>query len=293
MEDLESIKQLILEDYPQFQNVPQQVNTDGWDNLVLIMDERVVFRIPRNELSRMQLQIELQYLPRIAAVSPLPVPFYTYFSKDPGIYAGYALIPGIPFTRDVFEKCTKKQQKKIAKLLSVFLSTIHSLHVDEAISSNVHVRRQNRQSWLDLQSEVESKAAAVLEPIHKQKIQEMFAYILEEVKFDVLAKRLIHGDLSADHIMYDISGNNIGGIIDFGDLMIGDAAYDFTGILLEYGREFLDEVLEYYQPSLDNGFLERIERFYIPKVSLHHLLYGIEQGDQEVVNFVLNAIENS
>jgi aminoglycoside 2''-phosphotransferase len=283
MEALDEMIQTIYSDHPQFRNTPLQVNSTGWDNLVLIMDEWVIFRIPRDEVSRRQLQVELHFLPQIAAVSPLPVPMYTYFSKEAGLYAGYELIHGEPFTRDVFEKCTKKQQKKIAKLLGVFQSALHSLHVDEAITANVHVRRQNRQTWRNLQAEVLNKAANVLEPIHKQKIEEMFDYILNEISFDAIPKTLIHGDLSSDHIIYDPSRNNLSGIIDFGDLMIGDAAYDFTGILLEYGSSFLDEVLVHYSPPLEVNYLERIEKFYIPKIPVHQLLYGIQLGDEGIV----------
>jgi aminoglycoside phosphotransferase (APT) family kinase protein len=119
MEAFKEIIQTIYNDHPQFQNTTQRENDEGWDNLVIIMDERVVFRIPRNEISRRQMQVEMHFLPQISAVSPLPVPLYKYFSKEPGLYAGYDLIPGIPFTRDVFEKSTNKQQKKIAQLLGV------------------------------------------------------------------------------------------------------------------------------------------------------------------------------
>ena len=290
MESLEISKQLILRDYPQFRNAALRLNTDGWDNLVLIMDERVAFRIPRNKLSRKQLRVELHYLPQIAAVSPLPVPIYTFFSKEPGLYAGYELIPGQPFERKFFNECTKTQQTEIAKLIGAFLSTLHRLEINEKSNSKLPVRRQNRQSWLDLHAEVLSKAADMLNAIHKKKIDELFSYILEEIHFDELPKVLIHGDFSSDHIIYDPVRKGISGIIDFGDLMIGDPAYDFTGILLEYGRLFLDEVLEYYELPLDEAFLERIEQFYIPKGSLHQLLYAIEQGDERFVSQAIHMM---
>ena len=283
-------EKFIHNDFPQFQNTSFRVNEEGWDNLVYIVNEQVIFRIPRHASSRDQLRVEFHFLPQIAAVSPLPVPEYKYFSKEPGLYAGYDLLSGSPLSAQGLESCTKAQQKQIAAQTGSFLSVLHTLPIKEAALKTLPIRRQKRESWCRLRSEVLDKGAAYLAAAHRKKIGDIFTFILDEIDFDHLPKALIHGDFSADHILFDEADKRISGVIDFGDLMIGDPAYDFTGILLEYGRDFMDDVLAQYEPKHDEKFLERIERFYLPKVPLHSLLFGIEQGNEGMISQALDRL---
>jgi aminoglycoside 2''-phosphotransferase len=260
-----------------------RVHNEGWDNLVYIANNEVVFRIPRNELSRRQLQVELHFLPQIAEVSPLAVPEYQYFSKQTGLYAGYDLLPGEQFTAQMFETCSSDEKRHIAKQIGAFLSALHSFPLHEKDLQAVPVQKQSRQSWLDLWAEVYHKAADILQSQHREKIERMFSYILDEMDFDMLPKTLIHGDFSSDHLLFNETSKQLSGVIDFGDLMIGDPAYDFNGILREYWGEFLQEVLQFYQPGMDDKYKQRITRFYQAKIPLHGLLVGIERKDQDMI----------
>ncbi len=75
---------------------------------------------------------------------------------------------------------------------------------------------------------------------------------------------LIHGDLSSDHIFWDEKTQSISGIIDFNDLCIGDVSLDFTGIFADYGEDFVEQVLSFYDGVVDDNFKNRIS-FYEKK----------------------------
>ncbi|MBI9049770.1 MAG: aminoglycoside phosphotransferase family protein [Anaerolineaceae bacterium] len=283
MNNIQSIQKIIVKDHPQFTDATFQLNEEGWDNLVLIANEEVVFRVPRNKVSREQLLVEHCFLPEIAKISPLPVPEVQYLSQQNGLYAGYQMISGVPFERHILETCNTAQRKQSAVCLGRFLSCLHQFSYEEHENGLYTIRRQNRQAWLDLQAEVLRKAGKMLNESDRNEIEVLFDFILNDIDFDSLPKCLIHGDFSSDHILFDERQMCISGVIDFGDIMLGDPAYDISGILLCYGREFLDQVLMYYEPLLDADFMLRVEKFYVPKVPLHRLLYGIDQGDEEII----------
>lgn len=50
------------------------------------------------------------------------------------------------------------------------------------------------------------------------------------------------------------------------------------------------DVLSKYKLETDDGFLSRIEDFYIKQVHFHGLLYGIETDNQEMVERSIECI---
>ena len=51
---------------------------------------------------------------------------------------------------------------------------------------------------------------------------------------DAGPERLIHSDVTDDHLLLAPAGDRLAGVIDFGDVELGDAAYDFA-YLWSYG----------------------------------------------------------
>jgi aminoglycoside 2''-phosphotransferase len=59
------------------------------------------------------------------------------------------------------------------------------------------------------------------------------------------------------------ASRTVSGIIDFGDLAIGDPAWDFVYIYEDYGLDFLRRALHAYEPSEPRPLVERMYAFYI------------------------------
>ena len=68
--------------------------------------------------------------------------------------------------------------------------------------------------------------------------------------------KVIHSDVTEDHIYVIPERGKLGGIIDFVDVRIADPALDFAGLWL-YGRSFVEDVLGHYDHSVDDDFLDR------------------------------------
>jgi aminoglycoside 2''-phosphotransferase len=240
-----------------------------------------MFRFPRTEGGRQRLALELSLLSKLAPALPLAIPKYSYFSNETNHYAGYAMIPGRALRAAQLGSLPAEQQNLAADALGTFLSALHSFSLDD-LSNEVRPPQQIPQDWLSFRDAVLEKASSHLSHREREWVRTLFGNYME--RWGILQPRcLIHADFTDDHILFNSESGKISGIIDFGDVCIGDPAYDLAGVMLSYGWKFLQRVLQTYQVPLDEEWMARIEQFYLPKVSLHQLLYGIEMKDYQLI----------
>src|SRR5439155_24588353 len=91
---------------------------------------------------------------------------------------------------------------------------------------------------------------------------------------------LCHGDFSSDHLLVDPTCGALTGVIDFGDVAIGDPAGEFTW-RAEYGETFFERVLEAYAIA-DETFAERVA-FRIDCLPIAQIAYGVDTDQPEEV----------
>jgi aminoglycoside phosphotransferase (APT) family kinase protein len=90
---------------------------------------------------------------------------------------------------------------------------------------------------------------------------------------------LIHGDFAVEHVLVDTETGRVTGIIDFGDCGLGDPAYDVW-----------PELNPYYTRPVDGPFFVR-QRFYRRLAPFHGALFGLQTGDDKLVESSLCEIE--
>jgi Ser/Thr protein kinase RdoA (MazF antagonist) len=57
---------------------------------------------------------------------------------------------------------------------------------------------------------------------------------------------LLHNDFRDDHVYIDRRTGNVTGIIDFGNVALGDPFDDFVLLLLRMGEDFVEQLLAFY-----------------------------------------------
>jgi aminoglycoside phosphotransferase (APT) family kinase protein len=90
--------------------------------------------------------------------------------------------------------------------------------------------------------------------------------------------RFIHQDLSPEHVLADPQTGQITGILDWTDVMLGDAARDFVFLVGWRGWSFVEDVLQHY-PPVDSGFRDRL-RFMSRLLTPVWLGYAYERGTE-------------
>lgn len=268
----------------------------GWggDYDAFLINGRDIFLFSRHPRAARVLAVERRLLPRLAPRVALPIPSFRYIAPDapmaPPRCVGYAAIPGEPLTPTLFQRTatTGSILGHMADQLGAFLSGLHScpLWVAEECGLSgpaLSPLEQVSQSYHDVRVGV----YPVLGSGERHFLDRLFAAFLADVRQAPWPPTLCHGDLTSDHILIDPSnGGHITGIIDFGDVCLGDPAGDFVW-RYAYGDAFFRRVLACYRAPMGDGeaFVRRVvHRYHL--IAIVEIAYGLETATRDILRKV-------
>jgi aminoglycoside phosphotransferase (APT) family kinase protein len=85
---------------------------------------------------------------------------------------------------------------------------------------------------------------------------------------------LVHGDLGGSHVLAD-DASRLAGIIDWGDALIADPAYDLAALLANCPRSFHEHVIEAYEgPASRDADAGRRVAFYVDALPIWQVYFG-------------------
>ncbi len=230
----------------------------GWDHEVLILDGRLVFRFPNDDFYLRRLSAEVEILGRIGSLSAVRVPQYSYLAANAG-FAGYPLVPGATLTKQHFDSLSVDDRAEIARQLAALISLMHTLSEDDVGGEVGSIAASDLdETHAQIKSQARARLPSVLSAADMTVVREIIAdsdLLLAEPFSPVL----IHGDIYSEHLLWDGRERQLG-VIDFSDMNLGDAAFDFAE-LYEYGDDFVKEVYRHYGGQKDDRFLERARRY--------------------------------
>ncbi len=254
----------------------------GFDNTAYLVDGLYVFRFPRRQVAVPLLQTESAVLPKLGALLPLPVPEPAWLGEPearfPWPFAGYRFIPGTTACR---ADLSESERAAAASHLGAFLKVLHSLPVAAGESWGL---TEDRIGKLDLEKRI-PQAESYLEEVAGAGLvdvrQRLSAVIAESRSLKTNGPRVVvHGDFYARHLLVD-SRHRLSGVIDWGDLHLGDPAVDI-GIAMSFlPRAAHGAFASAYGPVSEETWL--LARFRALYISLVLVSYGHDSGDQHLV----------
>ena len=286
----ERARALIQEQFPNLSIVELELLAEGWDTRAFLVNREFVFRFPRRQPGAECLEAENRVLPGLAPLlsTPVPVPVYIgQASRDfPWSFSGYRFIPGTPAAR---AGLSREHRVKLAEPLALFLKELHEILPEKAAALGAGPDTLGR---LDIKTRL-PKALSYLEEVVKSGL------ITDPIPVSKAIRRsaalpgkqssvLVHGDLDSRHILTK-AGGDIAGIIDWGDVHLGNPAVDLSivhGFLPAEGRPIFREA---YGEIMEN--IWRLARFR----ALHNILillkYGNAVGDSVLAQEAKMALE--
>lgn len=256
----------------------------GWggDSDAYLVDGTHVFRFPRTPEIARALEVEICFLPQLAPRVGLPIPQFEYVARDPDTgqlqFVGYRCLPGDSLTPETFAAIERDVDlvDRFARQIGAFLTGLHTTPLEVARACGVPDPAGTRRQQVEQQfARVRQRVYPVLEDAEQHYLDGVFQALLQDDDHFSWPHTVCHGDLSADHIL--ITGTlDIGGIIDFGDLCIGDPAGDFVWTA-RYGEDLLRRILGHYRgPVEDHTALARVAALRFATVPTIEIAYGLE-----------------
>ena len=251
----------------------------GWTNLVFEVNQRWIFRFVRDNSNR-QIIVERNFLPKFAAVSPVKIPEIIFSDR---YYIAYRKIPGERFSPARFALFSQAQKTELIELIANFLTSLHNFQFDHQHLSTVPYGGGD--FWHDLWLAVKDGLSVST----RDKAEKYFTDVIKKINTVPFEKTLIHADLGTNNILVDFEQNCLAGIIDFGDLCLGDPAADLAGFYRNFGRQFTEELISRYQRPIESNFWLRID--YESKRKLFFVAYfaknyGYENDVPQILQYI-------
>jgi len=236
----------------------------GWDNRVSLVDGRWVHRTPRFPDREPQLRREAALLPWLAPLLPVPVPVPQVLSEDP-FTVRHAYLPG-----DACPGASPSHGAAIGR----FLRALHTVDVGEALR---HGARDAVATHAETRLTLSRMAREVL-PLLPRRVASAGASLLERMAAPPPRATVVHGDLGPEHIR--VVGEQVTGIIDWGDSCVGDPALDLAWTTRGSEPAFAEAVVSAYDG--DDRTLARALDWHLLG-PWHEVLYGLGDGGDSFV----------
>ena len=231
----EDAARLIEAQFPELVPVRLERIGAGWDNDAYQVNGRWVFRFPRRQIAAALIEREADALPRLAPHLPLPVPT-PVFAGVPGDgypypFAGYAHLSGTTACRIAW---TDHARAANAALLAHFLATLHAVPVDDELRGRVPGDTIGRTDLAARAAQFKERLRVLapdlpdLCPGHDAATLAALADRLARTPPHAGPPVIVHGDLYARHLLVADAAKTVCGVIDWGDVHIGDPALDLS-----------------------------------------------------------------
>jgi aminoglycoside phosphotransferase (APT) family kinase protein len=264
---------LVRETFPKLAIQTSRLDQSGGDHLLLIVNDELAFRFPRAGMHDLGLEIEV--LRQLRDRSPLQLPTYDYVDLD-GRFGGYRFIDGVALTPERFGALGVARQTKVLTEAAQFLVALHDLPQAEVAWAGDWPRTWTAAQFaarflierLPIMIEYAPQLAGPLEAFY------------ESYRLDCPQHLpIVHGDLVCEHLLIDLARSSLAGIIDFGDVALGDPAQDLLGFW-NYGHDAVARIVERYDPSShDPGVLRRSHNHFI-RYQIDRLFEALPPGTE-------------
>jgi aminoglycoside phosphotransferase (APT) family kinase protein len=263
----------------------------GFDNTAFVVNGQHLFRFPRRSVAVSLLEIESRVLPVIGELISTPVPIPEWIGRPtqlyPWTFAGYPMLPGQPAWA---ASLSPTERGALAEPIADFLKQLHGVDRETVDSLNLPrdtIGKLDLYKRLPLLEKHFSEFGARNLSVHPAD----FSYIVEAVSqwADRLSRLcLVHGDFHAGNFLIDTAGK-LCGVVDWGDVHVGDPAVDLSCVHGFLPPEFHDQFRNRYG-DIDDATWD-FARFRALYVAIMVLFYGQDNQLEHAIKEGITALK--
>jgi aminoglycoside 2''-phosphotransferase len=241
---------------------------EDWDSVDIETDTTadggLIFRFAKHQAAAERQATEAQLLPFVRShVTPaIPVP-ELYDSEEDALPHGVlvqARLAGSSLGADVIDE---RNVDRLARQIAQFLVELHEFPAERAQALGAAGPRQWRGGFEAMRAVVVPALRRRLPISEYSKVRRWWSDFLADEQAWGFPPVLVHRNLVAENILVDAEARVIIGVIGWGEVVVGDAAVDFVGLVESYGSDVAWRVAEAYMErgsSVDGTFLRRVRR---------------------------------
>ena len=180
-------------------------------------------------------------------------------------------------------------QNSITEQIARFVHQLHSFPLKRAHELGVETNDFRADYAGDLEP-IREFVLPRLSPAERRYVEQLYDdYLGDPGNFDY-ESTLIHADLSPEHVLFDPDTLTITGVIDFGDIEIGDPDYEMHWLYANYGDRFLQTYLNVNPHPYPDRLLRKL-RFFNRANTVADVLIGFHRDDLEIVEISLALLK--
>ncbi len=269
----------IQQTYPRLSLDHLQINHDGMNNDVVVINQTLVCRFQKTDAARRAIANEIAVLNLLQGRMRVRIPA---FEEITDTFVSYRYIAGAPLSRNMLLRMQNPDRSQVMGQLRDFFSDLHHVSESETNAGNVQESAAQRttEQMLVFYSKVQEQLYSRLWRHQRRWIDELFEPLVSEKLQLNTSISLIHGDLSSYHILYDSDISTINGVIDFGTAGVGSQAVDLACLIDTYGESLARQIIPrdtYTANTIDEA------RFRAGVLWLEWALIGLEHGDTDML----------
>src|SRR5690606_13803533 len=139
----------------------------------------------------------------------------------------------------------ESERAALAGAVGGFLAALHRL--DVSLVSRCGLRQSDHAGDIGrLRQAVADAADTTLPAFLRARLETCFDRYLSGPIDAAYRPAILHADLSPEHVRFDPDAAVLTGVIDWGDVRIGDPARDFIFLYEDWGTDFLGIALDAY-----------------------------------------------
>ena len=232
----------------------------GWEFDAYLTGDGWVFRFPRRadcaELFTKEKPVHQLLAHSVPPGISLPIVerIGSPTPEFPYRFAGHRHIPGVPVDR-----IDPGLDPIVTRDIGIALGAVHGIPEGAARAAGVggmDVDEAAVVAWVERGLRLAFKLRG-LDPVVDGALAWAMHIDLRDARY-AGPPRLIHQDLSPEHLIVDPRTGRLTGIIDWTDATLDDPARDFVGFVTSRGWGFAENVLRSYPHRLDLAFRERL-----------------------------------
>lgn len=218
----------------------------GDDHDVVLVGTRAAFRFPRHHEARHALLREVAALAGLAATATtndlpdvLPHVFLDRADDELGrAFLGQRFLPGEPLPRASVDAVGPMAYRFAAELARV-LDALATVTVTADLTTTL-TQAPMRRSFPELAEEVRARLYATMTAAERRETDATLDAVLDIAP--PATPSLVHGDFVGRNLRWDADETRLTGVLDWGQVHLGDPAYDIASVADTYGWDLASTV---------------------------------------------------